>query len=228
MNPAGRMQGRHSLRQLRESHAQPALVEGCTGRTRGASRSAWEGRERRCRRGLLFLVVAADIAEEANTIDTLHREEPEALFRQQLVERDQVRVGEVRQGAEFPLKTIEVGRVRRAQHLERHHGATLPIVGLVDDAEAARAEPPEDPEPIVSGELVDGLAHGAAASWIARPVPVSYCAANAVGIAAALESPGRDLRAGRRQELTRDAGSTGRQAFDSRASAFRCSGFRFS
>jgi hypothetical protein len=73
-------------------------------------------------------------------VDQLHREVPLAIDVAELVEADQVGMGEVAQGAELALEARQRRRGRAAQELERQAIAALVVDHLVDRAEAAGAE----------------------------------------------------------------------------------------
>ena len=87
------------------------------------------------------LVGAADEGEQAAALDQLHGEEPAIVLAEQLVELDQVGVGEAREGAELLLEAVEIVGDDRAQQLEGDAGVAGGVEHLEDGAEAARAEP---------------------------------------------------------------------------------------
>jgi hypothetical protein len=70
------------------------------------------------------------------------------------VEADEVRVGEVGEGAELVLEPIERGGVEVLQDLQRDEGAALAIVGLVDHARGAGAQAALELEPGARREVV--------------------------------------------------------------------------
>ncbi len=86
----------------------------------------------------------ADIFEEIDAFDELHREEPVVSVRDELVEVDQVRVADVEEGAEFLLEAVERRGAGPLYGLECHLGSALAVVGTVDDPHPAPAEHPGD------------------------------------------------------------------------------------
>ena len=97
--------------------------------------------------------VPAHVLRERHPVHQLHREEPLVAFRQQLVQRDEVRVRDVGQRPELLLESVERGGVDVPECFERDRQAVLAIERLVDDAEAAAAKAASDLESRVAGEL---------------------------------------------------------------------------
>jgi hypothetical protein len=108
------------------------------------------GQGRRClgrilgRRGRLDPF--ADVLEEVSASDELHREKPLIRLGHQLVERHQIRVGEVGQRAELLLEAEQGVGSRPLQRLQGHHGPAVLIERLENDTEAAGSEPALEPK----------------------------------------------------------------------------------
>ena len=98
------------------------------------------------------LGAVADVLEEADAVDQLHREEPAAVVADQLVEGGQVDVGHVGERTELALEVVQQGGVGARQRLEGDAAAALLVDGLVDDAHAAGAEAAHDREACRSPE----------------------------------------------------------------------------
>ena len=83
---------------------------------------------------------AAHVVVEGRAAHELHREAPGLLDGEQLEELHEVRVAQIRHGAELLLEPVERRRVDALELLERDLGVARAIEGEVDGAEAARAE----------------------------------------------------------------------------------------
>jgi len=71
---------------------------------------------------------------------------------QQLVEADQIFMGDIGERAKLALEPVEVSALGLAQHLEGHAGGPLSIEGFVDDPEPALAQLPSELETLGAGE----------------------------------------------------------------------------
>ena len=89
----------------------------------------------------------AEIYGQVHADDDLHREEAGALLREELVEVDEVRVADVREGTKLLLQVVEVVRRQTIERLERDVRPEVGVIGAVDDAHAAVAEPGGDAKP---------------------------------------------------------------------------------
>ena len=99
------------------------------------------------------------VVDEAHASDELHREETPLVLDEEFVEADQVRVRHIGETAELALQAIEVGRAGAEQGLERDDLVTDAVVHLVDDAHAARTQPPHHLEAPGAWEVLFA-AHG--------------------------------------------------------------------
>jgi hypothetical protein len=86
----------------------------------------------------------------SGALEQLHREEHVVAGGDELVERDEVGMRDVGEGAELLLEAVEAVGIEPAQRLERHRHLALAIERLVDDTEAAGAD-----------HLLDGKSTGA-------------------------------------------------------------------
>ena len=84
------------------------------------------------------------IGEEVDPLDQLHRDEPVASVRDQLIQAHQVGMGDVRQCSEFILEAIEFGRAGGPHRLQGHDPIPTAIVGPIDNSHPAMAQFPED------------------------------------------------------------------------------------
>ena len=90
---------------------------------------------------------AANVGEEVGcAFEQLHGEEPAVVFVEELVEREEVFVGELGERTELDFEAVDTGRVDVAQSLEGHAGLAFAIEGFVDDAHSSRAEAAQDGE----------------------------------------------------------------------------------
>ena len=169
MQHARRVQGTDAVDELDQRAAQAIGVGGGgRGRAPGAVGAAGRGGRRRgVGRGREVAPGeaarwrrAADVVQEADALDALHGEEPLLAVREQLVQRDEVGVRDVGQGAELVLEAIERAVGVGPQHLQRDPRVALAVERFVDDAEGARTQPPLDHEPVRPREgLGVGRAH---------------------------------------------------------------------
>ncbi len=97
---------------------------------------------------------APNKSREGSSVDELHREEPPVPLRQELVERDEVGMHEIRERAELLLEEVQRGGVPTPQGLEGHDVRMLHIEDLIDDAVGARAQAPLDLEAVGAVELL--------------------------------------------------------------------------
>src|SRR5271163_4619143 len=85
--------------------------------------------------------VCAQVVEQYRTAEQLHGEEPVfGSSGEELVERDEVRVSDAGDAAEFLLEEVERGGADAAQGLERDRDAPVLIEGFVDHPHAALAD----------------------------------------------------------------------------------------
>ena len=82
----------------------------------------------------------ADEAQEIDAFDQLHREEPDPAVPDQLVQRDEIGMREVRGRAKLLLEEVERGRVKPLHGLERDDFTAVAVVGPIDDAHPALAQ----------------------------------------------------------------------------------------
>src|SRR5439155_17229960 len=108
------------------------------------------GRRREAARqpGLGRVGLSAHVPEEIDPVDQLHREEPLLLVRRQLVEGDEVRVGNIGQRAKLLLELYEGLRGDVAQDLEGDGDVPLPVDRRIHDTVATSAETPLDDEAV--------------------------------------------------------------------------------
>ena len=90
------------------------------------------------------LALGPDVGEEARAVDDLHREEAVLRLDEELVEVDQVRVRDVREGPELALEAVERVGVGVRQGLEGDGPIAPAVVGLEDDTHGACAEASAD------------------------------------------------------------------------------------
>jgi hypothetical protein len=97
-------------------------------------------RHRGRRRGPLVPLGPAQPGDEVDALDALHREEPEIVVAAQLVERDKVRVRQIRHHAELRLEPEQPLGVEVRQRLQRHPRPVVAIDGVVDRTHPPRAQ----------------------------------------------------------------------------------------
>src|SRR5204862_2272094 len=73
-------------------------------------------------------------------------EEPALVHRMQLVELDQVRMDDVREGAELALEIVDAVGVQTVEGLEGDPPGALPVDRLVNDAHAPRPQAAQEQE----------------------------------------------------------------------------------
>jgi len=105
-------------------------------------------------------LLAPDEVEEVDVVDELHREEPDIALHVQLMQRDQVGMNQIGEGAEFLLEAIEGIRCQPAQDLDRYMCVENPIVSLEDRTKASLADLAKELIPI-------GLDERRSAEWAA-------------------------------------------------------------
>ena len=98
--------------------------------------------------------LGADVVEELDAVDQLHRVEPVVPIRHELVQRREIGVGDVAEHAELFFQAVDGGGVLPPQGLQRDGFVTLLIVRLVYCAHAAGAKPPADDKPIRAVKIV--------------------------------------------------------------------------
>ena len=81
-----------------------------------------------------------EIAVERNPLHVFHREEPQRVLRDKLVERHQVHVPKLRQRAELAFEPVEIQATRDVEGLERDLGVKLLVVDEVHFAHAPGTE----------------------------------------------------------------------------------------
>ncbi len=106
------------------------------------------------RRGRAPRAHPPDVIQEVDALDQLHREEPLVLLREELVERDEVPVGDVRERSKLVLEPVERVGLGAPQCLHRDHAPALAVVRAIDDPEASGAQTTFDREPLGSPEVV--------------------------------------------------------------------------
>src|SRR2546430_12561695 len=77
-------------------------------------------------------------------LDELHGEAPLLACREKLIERDEVGMRQIGEGAELLLEAIEVGGGVVKEGLEGDHRVARLVARQVDDAHAAGAEQTDD------------------------------------------------------------------------------------
>ena len=105
-----------------------------------------------CQTGAERAVVRSDEGHQRRAAHQLHREEPVPAVGEQFVEGDEIRVGDVRERPEFPLKTIKRGAFGVAEDLQRDAGAARTIDGFINNPEASFAQSPDQREPFRSSK----------------------------------------------------------------------------
>src|SRR5215208_4964218 len=88
----------------------------------------------------------ADVLQEVDALDELHREEPVAAILDQLTQADEIRVMHVLERPELVLEAQHRIRRDRPKGLEGDAAVVFAVEGLVDDAHATRTEPADDLE----------------------------------------------------------------------------------
>jgi len=83
---------------------------------------------------------ASDMAEEIDALDELHREIPLLPLDRELVEGDQVGMGDPGERTELVLEAVERPRAQPAERLERHLLIASEVARAIDDAEAPGAQ----------------------------------------------------------------------------------------
>jgi hypothetical protein len=140
---AGAVQRLESERELAQAIAQALVVERAGQRRLGAGLGGdAEAHGQRI----------ADVVEERDPVDQLHREEPVATSVVQLAQAHQVAVIEIGAGPKLGLQAVERVGLDRPQGLQRHDQIALAIVGLVHQAHATFADQAPQLEPLIALE----------------------------------------------------------------------------
>jgi hypothetical protein len=84
--------------------------------------------------------VGSDVVAEAHALDVLHGDEPLVVVGHELVEGDEVVVGDAGGRTELVLEAVEAAGLERAERLEGDAAAAFAVEGGVDDAHAAGPE----------------------------------------------------------------------------------------
>ncbi len=92
----------------------------------------------------------ARVGQEVHPLDEVHGDEPPSVLTDELVEPDEVRVGQIGEGAKLALEGVGPRLV--LQELERESPVAGPVPNLVDDAEAALTQPSFDAVPVRAAE----------------------------------------------------------------------------
>ena len=152
MNPPRFVQRRDAFSQLLQGGPQPIEPDRALGDEDLPVRSSILDRERFRRDRLRGRRLPGpggrrtDEAQEIDAVDEVHREEPIASARHELVERHEVGMSDVGQRAEFALEAVERGRVGVSHHLQSNDPLASPVVGAVHDPHAPPAKLLEDLE----------------------------------------------------------------------------------
>ena len=78
------------------------------------------------------------------------------------MEGDEIRVGDVGEGPEFPLESIKRGALGVSKDLQGNAGAARPVDGFIDDPEASLAQASDERKPFCSSKRTwhTGLSSG--------------------------------------------------------------------
>ena len=154
MNDADRVECREPVRELRERHAQPEIVEARLRQLAvpGAfAHRAVEGHRREVvvnRR----IFAAGDVAQQIGAVDQLHREAPPLIVLEQLAEAHQVLVAYVGRDAKLVLELLDRLGPFGVEQLQRDVDVELAVDCLVDRAHPAGAELPDHGEAVRDGD----------------------------------------------------------------------------
>src|SRR5687768_6520157 len=85
-------------------------------------------------------------------MDQLHGKEPVQAVGEQLVESDQIRVGDIGKSPELPLEAVQVRPLRMTQELQSDADRAFAIEGFVHDPEATLPQLANQLEPVGAGE----------------------------------------------------------------------------
>ena len=96
---------------------------------------------------------STNVFDEVDAVHELHREETIGAVHDELVQRHQVRMRDIRQAAELALEPVDVGRPRAKQRFQRDDFVADLVVDFVDDAHAASAQLPAHREALGPSEL---------------------------------------------------------------------------
>jgi hypothetical protein len=109
-----------------------------------------------------------DVLQEIDASNQFHREEPQLILTEQLVELDQIGMADINECAEFALESIQEGRIRPSQNLQGDQLLLVAVVALVDLAEATFAEPAAHLEPPAARKLskVQNSCVGRTTGWV--------------------------------------------------------------
>jgi hypothetical protein len=99
---------------------------------------------------------SADEIHERDAAHQLHREEAIRIVHDELVQRDEIRMGDVRQAAKLALEPEDVLGARPQHRLQRDDLVAPAILHFVDDTHAAGAERAEDGESIGAAKVAAG------------------------------------------------------------------------
>ena len=153
---------------------------------------------------------AAHVAEEVDPVHQLHGEEPLVVVEEQLVQRDQVGMRHVGQGAELLLEAEDALRAGAGQRLERDLRSPLAIERPIHDSHAARPDPFEQLEACVAAERprprVRAVAHATSLTpgrIAPRRPPCSTCSAPTAPARRRCAHADSNLRSRRRANASR-------------------------
>ena len=110
------------------------------------------------REGGVMAPGAAMVGDKITALHKLHREKPLVRFGQELIERDQVAVGQSAQRAKFLFEPVDIIRTRPAQHLEGDERVELAVERLIDRPKAAGPQAPAHLKAGIAGKG-QGLGH---------------------------------------------------------------------
>ena len=96
---------------------------------------------------------STNVLDEVDALHELHREEAIGAFHDELVQRHEIRMGDVGQAAKLTLELIDVGRSRPKQRFQRDDLQADPVVHFVHDAHPARTQLPAHRETLGPPEL---------------------------------------------------------------------------
>ena len=95
---------------------------------------------------------------QVDALNELHGEETVGVADDQLEQLDQIRVGDVRQGAEFLLEAVQLVGAGHFEGLQCHVGRELLVVHPVDDPRATASQNCDRTKALRAGERPMGAA----------------------------------------------------------------------
>src|SRR5258705_5451006 len=99
------------------------------------------------------------IFNEGHAVNQFHGEEPVLTVRSQFIQRYQIWMRHIGEGAKLAFETIDVRRFSAGQSLEGDHPVHLAVMGFINDAHAARTQTAVQRKTLSPNKLFSGFYH---------------------------------------------------------------------